>query len=55
MQVLVSSATPNPEPKRIKLQQTEEDQSVWVMFPGTRMYVFTEDKLMIKEQHKLND
>ena len=25
------------------------------MFPGTRIQLFTEDKLMIEEQHQLND
>ena len=59
-QVLVSSATLDPNPKWIKLKQTDEDlshghPSVWVTFPGTRIQLFTEDKLMIEEHHRLND
>ena len=44
--------------QRIKLQQTDEDlsqPSVWVMFPATRIQLLIEDKLMIEEQHQLND
>ena len=29
--------------------------SAWVMFPGARIQLFTEDKLMIGERHWLND
>ena len=56
--VPVSSTTPDQNPKRIKLEQTDKDlsqPSVWVMFPGTRIQLFIEDKLMIEEQHQLND
>ena len=57
-QVPISSATPEPNPKRIKLEQTDEDLSqrlVWVMFPGTRIQLFSEDKLVIEGQCQLND
>ena len=57
-QVPVSSATSEPNPKRIKLEQTDKDlsqPSVWVMFPATRIQLLIEDKLMIEEQHQLND
>lgn len=54
----ILSATPEPNPKRIKLEQTDEDLSqrlVWVMFPGTRIQPFSEDKLVIEGQCQLND
>ena len=63
-EVLVLSASPDPNPKRIKLEQNEmevdqsHDQpiaSVWVKFPGTRMQLFADDKMMIEEHHQLND
>ena len=52
------SATLEPNPKRIKLEQTDKDLNqrlVWVMFPSTRIQLFSEDKLVIEGQCQLND
>jgi len=39
-----------PEAKRIKVEELEDDQIVWVAFLGTRIQFYCEDKLMIEEQ-----
>ena len=57
-QETISSATLEPNLKRVKLEQTDKDLSqrlVWVMFPGTRILLFSEDKLVIEGQCQLND
>ena len=63
-EVSVLSASPDPNLKWIKSEQNEMevDQSqdqpiacVWVKFPGTRIQLFADNKMMIEEHHRLND
>jgi len=45
-----------PEAKRINIEELEDEQiAVWVVFTGTRIQLYYEDKLMIEGQCRLND
>ena len=63
-EVSVLSASLDPNLKRIKVEQNEMEvdqsldqpiASIWVKFPGTRIQLFADDKMMIEEHHQLND
>jgi len=51
----VSSSAAIPQAKRIKVEELEDEQIVWAVFSGTRIQLYSEDKLMIEEQRRLND
>ena len=51
----ISSSAAIPEVKRIKVEELEDEQIVWAIFSGTRMQLYSEDKLIIEEQRRLND